>query len=79
MADLKHSPSICNLLLLPLQRPAGLAFHAGSLFQFKKDQADYSIKPEDYATKPIFVAANEFRLIDGFFLHVLCVHDIHKW
>ena len=29
---------------------------AGGLFHFKKDHAQYSLKPEDYATKPLFVA-----------------------
>ena len=29
---------------------------AGGLFHYKKDNAQYSLKPEDYAAKPLFVA-----------------------
>jgi hypothetical protein len=32
---------------------------AGGLFHFKKDNAKYSLKPEDYETKPLFVASKE--------------------
>jgi hypothetical protein len=38
------------------------------LFHFKKDHAQYSIKPEDYATKPLFVASKENQLLNKFFL-----------
>ena len=48
---------------------------AGGLFHFKKDHAQYSIKPEDYATKPLFVASKENRLLNEFFLYVL--EDLH--
>jgi hypothetical protein len=48
---------------------------AGGLFHFKKGHAQYSIKPEDYATKPLFVALKENRLLNEFFLYVL--EDLH--
>jgi hypothetical protein len=48
---------------------------AGGLFHFKKDHAQYSLKPEDYATKPLFVASKENRLLNEFFLYVL--EDLH--
>ncbi len=43
---------------------------AGGLFHFKKDQQQYSIKPEDYATKPLCVASKENQLRNEFFLYV---------
>jgi hypothetical protein len=45
---------------------------AGGLFHFKKDHAQYSLKPGDYATKPLFV---ENRFLNEFFLYVL--DDLH--
>jgi hypothetical protein len=45
------------------------------LFHFKKDHAQYSLKPEDYATKPLFVASKENRFLNEFFLYVL--EDLH--
>ena len=48
---------------------------AGGLFHFKKDHAQYSLKPEDYATKPLFVASKENQLLNEFFLYVL--EDFH--
>jgi hypothetical protein len=39
------------LILLKLSPSDG----AGGLFNFKKDHAQYSLKPKDYATKPVFV------------------------
>ena len=48
---------------------------AGGLFHFKKDNAQYSLKPEDYATKPLFVASKENRFLNEFFLYVL--EDLH--
>jgi hypothetical protein len=48
---------------------------AGGLFHFKKDHAEYSLKPEDYATKPLFVASKENTLLNEFFLYVL--EDLH--
>jgi hypothetical protein len=48
---------------------------AGGLFHFKKDNAQYSLKPEDYATKPLFVASKENRFLNQFFLYVL--EDLH--
>ncbi len=44
---------------------------AGGLFHFKKDHAGYSIKAEDYETKPLFVSSKENRLLNEFFLCVL--------
>jgi hypothetical protein len=41
---------------------------AGGLFHFNKDNAQYSLKPEDYATKPLFVASKENRFLNEFFL-----------
>ncbi len=34
------------------------------LFHFKKDNAQYSLKPKDYATKPLFVASKENRFLN---------------
>ncbi len=34
---------------------------AGGLFRFKKDHAQYSLKPEDYVNKPLFLASKENR------------------
>ena len=48
---------------------------AGGLFHFKKDHAQYSLKPDDYETKPLFVASKENRLLNEFFLYVL--EDLH--
>ncbi len=48
---------------------------AGGLFHFKKDHAQYSLKPEDYETKPLFVASKENRFLNQFFLYVL--EDLH--
>ena len=45
------------------------------MFHFKKDHAQYSLEPEDYATKPLFVASKENRLLNEFFLYVL--EDLH--
>ncbi len=42
----------------------------GNLFHFKNDHWTYSIKPEYYATKPLFVATADSRLLE-FFLNVL--------
>jgi hypothetical protein len=39
---------------------------AGGLFHFKKDNAQYSLKPEDYATKPLFVASKENQFLNEF-------------
>lgn len=44
---------------------------AGGLFHFKKDHPAYSIKAQDYATKPLFAAATDNRLLNDFFLYVL--------
>jgi hypothetical protein len=41
---------------------------AGGLFHFKKDHAEYSLKPDDYATKPLFVASKDNTLLNEFFL-----------
>ncbi len=48
---------------------------AGGLFHFKKDHTQHSIKPEDYATKPLSVASKENQLRNEFFLYVL--GDLH--
>ena len=48
---------------------------AGGLFHFKKNHAEYSLKPENYATKPLFVASKENRFLKEFFLYVL--EDLH--
>ena len=48
---------------------------AGGLFHFKKDHAEYSLKPDDYVTKPLFVASKENRFLNEFFLYVL--EDVH--
>ena len=48
---------------------------AGGLFHFKKDHAQYSLKPDDYETKPLFVASKENRFLNEFFLYVL--EDLH--
>ena len=37
---------------------------AGGLFHFKKDHTQYSLKPKDYATKPLFVASKEIRFLN---------------
>jgi len=37
---------------------------AGGLFHFKKDHAEYSLKPDDYATKPLFVASKENQFLN---------------
>ena len=45
---------------------------AGNLFRFKKDQAEYSIKPEDHGSKPLF--SNKWAsqtLLNEFFVYVL--------
>ena len=47
----------------------------GGLFHFKKDNAQYSLKPEDYVTKPLFVASKENQFLNMFFLYVL--EDLH--
>jgi hypothetical protein len=41
---------------------------AGSLFHFKKDHAGYSIKAEDYETKPLFISSKENRVLNEFWL-----------
>ncbi len=48
---------------------------AGGLFHFKKDHAQYSLKPEDYANKPLFLASKENRFLNKFFLYIL--EDLH--
>ena len=48
---------------------------AGGLFHFKKDHAEYSLKPDDYATKPLFVASKDNRFLNEFFMYVL--EDLH--
>jgi hypothetical protein len=48
---------------------------AGGLFHLKKDHAGYSIKAEDYKTKPLLVSSKENRLLNKFFLYVL--EDLH--
>ena len=48
---------------------------AGGLFHFKKDHAQYSLKPEDYANKPLFLASKENRFLSEFFLCIL--EDLH--
>jgi len=48
---------------------------AGGLFHFKKDHAEYSLKPDDYPTKPLFVASKDNTLLNEFFLYVL--EDVH--
>ena len=49
---------------------------AGGLFHFKKDHSQYSLKPGDYATKPLFVASKDNRFLNEFFLYVL--DDLHS-
>jgi hypothetical protein len=44
---------------------------AGGLFHFKKNHAEYSLKPEDYATKPLFLASKEDTLLNECFLYAL--------
>jgi hypothetical protein len=44
---------------------------AGGLIHFKKDHAQFRIKPEDYATKPLLVASKENQLLNEFFLYLL--------
>ncbi len=47
---------------------------AGGLFRFKKDHAHYSLKPEDYVNKPLFLASKnsvENRFLNEFFLYIL--------
>jgi hypothetical protein len=41
---------------------------AGGLLHFKKDHVQYSIKPEDYATMPLFVASRKNLLLNEFCL-----------
>ncbi len=48
---------------------------AGGLFHYKKDHAEYSLKPADYATKPLFVASKDNTLLNEFFLYAL--EDLH--
>jgi hypothetical protein len=48
---------------------------AGGLFHFKKDHAQYNLKPEDYANKPLFLASKEKRFLNEFFLYTL--EDLH--
>ena len=48
---------------------------AGGLFHFKKDHTEYSLKPDDYPTKPLFVASKDNTLLNEFFLYVL--EDVH--
>ena len=56
-------------------RPIFFSGIAGGLFHFKKDHAQYSLKPDDYATKPLYVASKENRFLNEFFLYVL--EDLH--
>jgi hypothetical protein len=62
-----------NVILGPDSRnsPAEFIISAGGLLHFKKDRQAYSIKPEDFATKPLFAAATDNRLLNDFFLYVL--------
>ena len=48
---------------------------AGGLFRFKKDHAQYSLKPEDYVNKPLFLASKENRFLNEFFMYIL--EDLH--
>jgi hypothetical protein len=41
----------CSIMILTCASPPDIMI-AGGLFHFKKDNAQYSLKPEDYATKP---------------------------
>ncbi len=38
---------------------------AGGLFHLKKDHNKYSIQPEDYALKPLYVAATDNRMLNS--------------
>ncbi len=44
---------------------------AGGLFHLKNGHQAYSIKAEDYATKPLFADATDNKLLNDFFLYVL--------
>ena len=45
---------------------------AGNLFHFKKDQAEYSIKPEDHGSKPLFSKKGAGQtFLNKFFFFVL--------
>lgn len=45
---------------------------AGNLFHFKKDQPEYSIKPEDHGSKPLISPTKTSRtLLNEFFFYVL--------
>jgi hypothetical protein len=48
---------------------------AGGLFHFKRDHTQYSLKPEDYVNKPLFLASKENRFLNKFFLYIL--EDLH--
>ena len=45
------------------------------MFHFKRDHPGYSIAPDDYETKPLFIPSAENRLLNEFFLYVL--EDFH--
>jgi hypothetical protein len=62
-----------GIILGPEYCPAEFMISACGLFHFKKDRRDYSIKPEDYATKPLFTAATDNRLLNDFYMYVLQV------
>ena len=44
----------------------------GNLFHFKKDQVEYSIKPEDHGSEPLFSNKGASQtLLNEFFFYVL--------
>ncbi len=47
------------------------------MFHFREDDPAYSIKPEDYPAKPLFVASANMRMLNECFLYVM--QDMHKW
>ena len=70
-----HNTVILLCAVSMLKHDPDLSIFAGGLFHFKKDHAQYSLKPDDYATKPLYVASKENRFLNEFFLYVL--EDLH--
>ena len=51
---------------------------AGNLFHFKKDQVEYSIKPEDHGSKPLFSKKGASQtMLNEFFFYVLSI--VSSW
>ncbi len=65
---------MCYLILVESWSLLTCAFPpdiAGGLFHFKKDNAQYNLKPEVYVAKPLFVASKENQFLNELFLYVL--------